>query len=166
MGSFTINGTLNVSGILYLTSATTTNPVTFTIGSTGIVNTADLNTNASGASGHIFTINNGGKLNVTGAASTLSTFSTTNNTYNLNSGSIVEYSFLGTQTVAPWNYSNLIISGGGTKNLGASVTVNDVLTLTNGLLNLGSNTLTLGTSTSSLALFINSNISILHNRRF
>ncbi|MEO5999534.1 MAG: hypothetical protein ABIN89_22255 [Chitinophagaceae bacterium] len=49
-----------------------------------------------------------------------------------------------TQTLPAGIYTNLEISGSGTKNLAGSVTVNGTLTLTNGYLQLGNNDLSIG----------------------
>jgi len=146
-GSITVNGVLNVSNLLYLTSYTTTNPVMFTIGITGIVNASELICSSSGSAGHILNINNGGKLNITGANG-ISVFSTTNNTYNLNNGSFIEYSYEGSQIIRELNYSNLILSGSGTKILSGNTVVNGIISLNNGLLQLGSNNLILSSSAS------------------
>ncbi|MFZ4725800.1 MAG: hemoblobin-interacting domain-containing protein [Paludibacter sp.] len=156
-GNLVVNGSLTISGqgtgipALYLTNKSTSYPTSVTIGSTGVINVGYLECSASGTGGNTLTINSGGYLNVTGPSTTLSTFSTTNNIFNLNSGSIVEYSYSAIQSVAPLTYSNLVISGGGTKNVVlGNVLVNDGLTLTSGILNAGAYTITLGTSILNL----------------
>jgi hypothetical protein len=152
-GTFTINGTLTVSGSLYLTTNATTKPASFIIGSTGIINTNTVTCTASGTAGHTFTINNGGKLNFNGStADVWGSYSTTNNTYTFNSGSIVEYSYAGAQTIKqPTSYSNLTFSSSGTKTLGENVTVNNNLTINSGpILTVPSNmTLTVSGTTAT-----------------
>lgn len=61
---------------------------------------------------------------------------------NLNAASAVIYQSSGSQTVAPLNYGNLEINGGGIKSLSGNVTVQTTLTLTNGNLSLGNFNLT------------------------
>ncbi|MDD4742914.1 MAG: T9SS type A sorting domain-containing protein, partial [Bacteroidales bacterium] len=133
-GSITVNGTLNVSDIFYLFSNASTLPASVTIGSSGIVNVNQVLCSASGNAGHTFTINSGGKLNFNGStADVWGTYSTTNNTYTFNTGSIVEYSYAGAQTIkSPANYSNLIVSGAGTKTLGENTIVDNDLTIQSG----------------------------------
>lgn len=133
-GTVTINGTLNVTGITYLTSNSTTLPVSFIIGSTGVVNANVLNCTNSGTAGHTLTINNGGKLNFNGSTTDVwGTVGTTNNAYNFNSGSIIEYSYAGAQTIkSPAAYSNLIITGNGIKSIEENLIVNNDLTINTG----------------------------------
>ena len=143
-GSLTIDGTLNLTGtgtaipILYLNNTHTFNspnpswPVSVTIGPTGIINTGIINCTASTASGHSFTIVSGGRLNITGEPAAYTAPSLTNNNYILNSGSTIEYSRSGSQTVYTFgsiNYSNLFGSGSGIKSILAPLGVTDTVKL-------------------------------------
>ncbi len=139
-GSLNVNGTLNISGTgtsmptLYLTTnnGNISWPVSITIDSTGIINTGILNCSPSAVAGHSFKIMTGGKLNVTGEPTIYTAPSLTNNTYTLNSGSTIEYSKAGNQTVYNFgsiNYSNLFGSGGGTKSIIAALGVTDTIKL-------------------------------------
>jgi hypothetical protein len=128
-GVFTINGTLNIDGKLILKSYNPTPGIcSWVIGSTGILRTASIDAAASSsdappAGTNSLTINSGGRLIITGTAAFIA-FSTTNNTYNLNSGSFVEYSALGDQVVqSGLNYSNLNLSGSGNKNTNGNLTI-------------------------------------------
>jgi autotransporter-associated beta strand protein len=142
-GTFTINGTMNIPGILYATSNNnnTGRLCQWIIGTAGVINCNQINCNASGAGGHKITILNGGRLNInTNTGFDVSNFSTTNNTYDFQPGSIVEYSAVSgiTPILTDLTYSNLIVSGSGTNNLlrsdgsttGLTLTVNKDLTIT------------------------------------
>ncbi|MBE0646628.1 MAG: hypothetical protein IH596_02470 [Bacteroidales bacterium] len=114
-GSITVNGTLMVSGILYLTNSNSSNPVSVTISNGGVIKTASISCPNSGNSGHSFTIEGGGILNLTDAGWGEIGFS--NNTYSFLLGSTVIYSG-DTQTVGnPANYHHLTLSGNGTKTV-------------------------------------------------
>ncbi len=141
-GSLIVDGTLNLSGTgsgistLYLNNTMTfasTNtlwPVSVTIDSTGTINAGQIVCSASGPSGHSFTIKSGGKLNITGQPTFYVAPSLTNNSYTLESGSIIEYSKAGNQTVYTFgsvNYSNLFASGSGTKMILAALGVTDTV---------------------------------------
>lgn len=117
-GTYTINGTLLVSGTLYLTTDNVTRPCNFIIGSTGIVTTAYVIGNPSGAAKHTLTMNSGGLLQITVSNTASSTFLfPSNNVYNLNPGSTIEYNGTATQYVeSSITYANLKLSGGSTKN--------------------------------------------------
>jgi hypothetical protein len=125
-GTFTINGTLNLDGLLILKAG---NPApgfcNWIIGSTGLIKTASVDAGASVGTGtHSFTINSSGKLLISGAAA-FTAFSTSNNTYNLNSGSIVEYGAAGNQTVQNGlSYSHLNLSVSGNKTPTGNLTIN------------------------------------------
>ena len=150
-GTWTINGTMNIPGILY---ATTNNiasgPCKWIIGNGGVINcnrvicSSDTVTspNGSGAAGHEIEILDGGKLNMT-TNTGFSYFSLTNNVYDFQAGSTVEYSSnSGTQVIQPTQtgfiYSNLLIStNGATKQINGSstdLTVLKNLTITGGVL--------------------------------
>ena len=125
-GTFTVNGTLIVSGILYLTT-NNTNLSFFTKWIiNGLVRAYEVIAAASGAATNSLTINNGGKLDITGTPA-FSSLSTTFNSYIFMPGSTVEYSALGNQNVrvrsefalaqvANNGYYNLILSGSGNKS--------------------------------------------------
>lgn len=137
-GNFTINGNLIVSGSLYLTTNNTTTingsfPVSFTIGTTGIVETNTINAAGSGTSGHTFTINNGGVLKITGDNTPGFTQpDTTNNIYIFNPGSAIEYSGSGNQYIYDFgvDYQNLKTSGSGVKSLQAPAGIIESLEVT------------------------------------
>jgi hypothetical protein len=185
-GSITVNGTLTMSGTgttiskLYLTTDNTnTNyPVAITIGKTGIINTPTIVCNNSSAAGSTFSIDSGGVLNITGEPSVYSSPGITNNSYSFLSGSTIEYSKSGNQTIysfAAAHYPNLICSGG-IKSLSASMIIDSTLTLSGtASLSIGNNTLTLdgnvsGTGTisgsSTSDLIINNNGSAYPNLNF
>ena len=140
-GSLTVDGTLNLSGTgtatpaLYLTNNNSNVlwPVSITISQTGTIKTGIINCSASGAAGNSFTIMSGGRLNITGEPGAYTAPSLTNNNYTLNSGSTIEYSKSGNQTVYTFgsiNYSNLFGSGSGTKTILAPLGVTDTVELT------------------------------------
>jgi len=82
-------------------------------------------------------------------------YSTTNNTFNFQSGSIIEYSGATRQLMnGLTDYKNLIISGGSIKNMGTDISVDETLTLTNGIVN---------TSANKMIIQNNSSSSIVHN---
>lgn len=124
-GTFNVNGTLTLTGMLYLT----TNNVSpynciFNIGTTGIVNTPAVSmAGSTGSAFHTFSIANGGKLNVSGTSG-ISPFSTLHNNYILSAGSTVQYSASGNEPVeSGLSYSNLTISGTGIKTTNGNVAV-------------------------------------------
>lgn len=129
-GTLNIYGTLNIPGILYLTTNNTGfgNGVGVNIYNGGVINTNAINASASGIAGQTLHIYSGGKLNITGTTG-WSAFSTTNNTFLFDTGSIIEYSATGDQVVETGigNYSNLILYGTGNK------TPNNTLTVTGNL---------------------------------
>lgn len=138
-GSYTVYGTIDIDGTVY---ATTNNvnmarPISITIKSGGIVKCAYITASASGVSTSTLTIESGGKLTLTGAdgsSNAFSSFSTTNNIYNINSGSTVEYSGIAAQNVeSQLTYSNITFAGGGAKTLNGATNVNGIATFTNGL---------------------------------
>ena len=123
-GTFTINGTLIVSGILYLTTNNTS--VTYKCNwiINGLVQAGEVVASASGLAGHTLTINNGGRLNIIGTPA-WSALGIANNSFTYNNGSTVEYSAAGAQNVrvrsefggAVLNgYYNLILSNTGLKS--------------------------------------------------
>lgn len=130
-GSFVINGTMYISGILYLTSNNTSGACSWTIGPTGYVRTNEIRAGASGAGTHSLTINGGGTLEINGT-NAISTFSLTNNTYTCQTNSLVNYSAAGAQTVRSGiSYAHLIISGSGSKTIDGNTTIAQNLTVSN-----------------------------------
>lgn len=160
-GSYTVFGTMDMDGIMY---AYTDNTVagrscSYTIKTGGIIKCRYVYAAASGVSGSNLTIENGGKLTIFGSIDTVTAtlndttwkrFSTVNNTYNLQSGSTVEYSgFTQQHTESGLTYSNITFSGGGKKYLNGPTTVNDIATFTNGIVYSTSANILLMSSTSS-----------------
>ncbi|MFT3909033.1 MAG: T9SS type A sorting domain-containing protein [Ferruginibacter sp.] len=133
-GTTTVNGTLTVASTLYLTCF---NPAPYscnvTIGPAGTINAATVSMAATaGGASHVLAISSGGKLNITGTTG-ISPFSTSNNIYVLSAGSTVEYSAVGNEPVeSGLSYSNLIISGSGTKTSNGNVSVGSTFTLAAG----------------------------------
>ena len=130
-GTFTVDGTMIISGILYLhTNNGAGLPCVWNISSTGLIRANEVRMAASGVGTHTLNISSGGKLEVTGTPSIFN-FSTTNNIYNLAAGSTVEYSAPGAQTVrSGLNYSDVIFSGSGTKTTDGNLNVGRDLTIT------------------------------------
>ena len=162
-GSFTVYGTIDIDGTIYLTTnnVNLSRPISLTIKNGGIVKCAYITTSASGVATAILTIESGGKLTLSGAdasSNAFSSFSTTNNIYNLNVGSTVEYSGAVAQNVeSQLTYSNILFNGGGIKTLNGATTVNGLATFTNGLvastatniLNMSSSSSTTGANNTS-----------------
>lgn len=162
-GSYTIYGTIDIDGTFY---ATTNNvnlarPITVTIKNGGVLKCAYITTSASGVATSTLTIENGGKLTLSGAdgsSNTFASFSTTNNIYNLNTGSTVEFTGTVAQNVeSQLTYSNIMFNGSGLKTLNGATTVNGLATFTSGLvastatnlLNMSSTSSTTGANNSS-----------------
>lgn len=157
-GTYTINGTMNIPGTLY---ATTDNDATggyfckWVIGPTGVINARQLDCAASGAAGHIFEIKQGGRLNLNNnndnTVNPVVNFSTTNNTFNFATGSIIEYSSastVGTQKIfvnPGFPYKDLVLSNVSTKQLQAAGTLSVAgdLRITGGVLDIQSNNIDL-----------------------
>ena len=116
-GTFTVNGTLLVSGILYLTTDNSTRACTFSVGATGVITTASVIGNNSGVAKHTLNMSSGSLLQITLSASSAAQFLfTTNNLYNLSAGSTIEYSGAAAQYVeSSITYANLKLSGGTNK---------------------------------------------------
>ncbi len=138
-GTYIINGTMNVSGKIYLTTnnANVTYKCNWIIN--GLVLANEVVASSSGLAGHTLTINSGGKLNITGTPA-WSTLGLVNNSFTYNNGSTVEYSAAGTQIVrvrsefggAVLNgYYDLILSNTGMKStLFTQLWVRNDLTIT------------------------------------
>lgn len=145
-GTFTINGTLNISGALYLTTNNITNGNNkWIINNGGTIICSQIVAPASGAAKDSLIVNSGGLLKINGIntgqtfiySSTTYTgnggfnlYSATNNVFIFNPGSTVEYAGLGDQNVeTSLTYSNLTFSGSGNKITGGNLTVNNNLTM-------------------------------------
>jgi hypothetical protein len=99
----------------------------------------------------VLQIDNGGTLELTGATSAIDCTTFTNNGTVIYSGSAQTLARTGVDAgSAPLNnYTNLIISGFGTKTLSTAITVFGVLTVEDGKLTTGTNNLTLAGSASA-----------------
>jgi hypothetical protein len=117
------------------------------LGNLTINGTLDIHTFTVSGTGTI-TVAGSGTLTIGGATNFPSGFSTTT----LSSGSTVNYDNTGAQTVAAQSYSNLIISGSGTKTLAAATSVSGTITLTSGILATSAANLLSVTNTSSTAI--------------
>lgn len=154
-GSYTIHGTIEVDGTAYAmtNNSSASRPVSIIIKNGGTLKCAYFTCSASGAGTSTLTIENGGRLNLTGAdasSNAFSSFSATNNIYNLNSGSTVEYSGAVAQNVESLlSYSNITFSGGGAKTLNGATNVSGIATFTNGLVTSTATNLLNMSSTSS-----------------
>ena len=123
-GTFTVNGTLIVSGILYLRTNNTNLAFPSKWVVNGLLQVYEVIATLSGVATNSLTINNGGRLDITGTPA-FSSLSVTNNSYIFNNGSTVQYSAAGNQAVrvasefggaAINRYFNLILSGSGLKS--------------------------------------------------
>ena len=144
-GSILVNGTLNVSGTIYLTSANTTGgyACSFTVGATGYVRSRLLNCPAStsAAAGSVLNLNAGGTIEVYGTPTPIGgPFSTGNNVYNIATGSVFYYSALGVQTVETGftgglgvGYGKLRVGGTGIKQTNGLLNVRSDLDIVNTL---------------------------------
>lgn len=154
MGTFTINGTLDIqgsSGDLYVRTDNTsagTNDIAYIIGSSGTVKVGGTlygNNGSNNAAISKLTINNGGTLELKGATPTASVSGTRDN-FDLQTGSTVIYSGASAQAIeSKFTYSNLTVSGGG-KTTNGNVTANGTVTHSDCMITLGSNMFTIGPS--------------------
>ena len=130
-GSFTINGTMLVSGFLYLTtnngSTVADSSVSWTVNNGGLLKVGNVLTSASGTAKHTFRVAAGGKFEVFGLPGFSTALVATNNIYDIQAGSFTEFSGKGNQNVpvilpntvplpSSGYYGNLKISGYGTKS--------------------------------------------------
>lgn len=135
-GTIQVNGTMIVAGTLYATTNNTANPCNFIVGTTGVLRVGQINSPASATLNMmVFTVQSGGRLELTNAnAFNLAAWSTTNNRYNFQNNSTVEYAGTVNQTVlvqsdffasvAPQNqYANLVVSGSGIKTIRSGILV-------------------------------------------
>jgi len=150
-------GILNISGSAYAAPTSTfTNQGTLNYTSSAninsVTNTGTINVQSSGYIGGI-TNSTGGTLNISALS------------YQINSltanaaGNTVNYSGSGAQTIINTTYSNLTISGSGTKTVTSSFSVGNNLSITAGTatlnsgVNISTNTLTLGTTSSAIGTY-------------
>ncbi|MFM7216742.1 MAG: T9SS type A sorting domain-containing protein [Bacteroidota bacterium] len=136
--------------------ATVGNSCNFIVNNGGVMKVGSVYSPAGTAAGFMnFTVKNGGKLELTGAQgfpAGTANWSTTNNRYNFETGSTVEYSFAGNQSVLQQSdfvssvtfqnyYWHLVISGSGTKTIrpGTMIARGDI-TITGGSAVLDQNT--------------------------
>lgn len=132
-GSISVSGVLRISGILFLTNSNSENPVSVTINPGGIIETASISCPNSGASGHTFTIADGGLLDLT--AGDWGEIGHINNTYSFQAGSAVQYSGDTAQTIGdPTNYHHLVIAGAGIKSLSEDMVFGGDLSIVSGSL--------------------------------
>jgi uncharacterized repeat protein (TIGR02543 family) len=144
-GTYTIYGTLDIDGAYYSLNNNTGASVrtsSLIIKNGGTVKCRYIETGTSGAAGNVMRIENGGKLIIFGSVDTITAtlnditwngYSATNNTWDFQSGSTIEYSGATQQKVnGITTCSNFIVSGGGLKKLGNDFTAAGMLTLTSG----------------------------------
>ena len=177
-GTYTINGTLTIPGTLFAYTNNTVQSISYIIGTSGVVNCVNVCTansasasvsSGSAAAGCTLRILNGGRLNLTGGnaadantynkpfsvrSNTASPFTfnaglgLSNNTFDFQAGSIVEYSgATGTMPVQSQNltYSNLKISGAAAKTINSTLNVTRNLSIVSpAVLSAGANTINLG----------------------
>jgi len=143
-GSINVNGTLDMDGILFAYTDNTINPCSILINNGGILKCRYIRADASGTAGNVLRVLPGGRLNIFGSVDTVAAanqttwnnFSTTNNTWDFQPGSTLEYSGTTRQSVnGITQCSNFTVSGGGAKTLANPFIIDRILTLTNGLVN-------------------------------
>jgi len=133
----TSTGILNISGDAYTYNTTFTNQGTLTYTSSKGLNTPFTNTgtiNVQGSAYYIAGITNNtrGTLNVSVSPSIINSLTATA------ADNTVNYSGAGDQTIKNGTYSNLILSGSGTKTFAGSTTINNNFTINTGAIaNLG-----------------------------
>ncbi len=161
-GTYTVYGTLDIDGALISMNDNTfnTKSTSVIVENGGTLKCRYINTGAS-ANSNVLRVKNTGKLTVFGSVDTITAtlnditwngYSTTNNTWDFQSGSTIEYSGATQQKVnGITTCSNFIVSGGGLKKLGNDFTVAGMLTLTNGRIQTDSYKL-IHTSTSAADL--------------
>lgn len=135
-GQISVFGSLIIPGIMYATTnnTTTANQINLVVGNGGLLRVAQINSPASGTGLSRITVQNGGKLELTGLGFPVGTasWSTTNNRYDFAVGSTVEFSAQGAQTIPTQSdfqsvtsgnsqYYHLNVSGSGVKTIRASL---------------------------------------------
>jgi hypothetical protein len=126
-GSFTINGTMLVSGFLYLTtnngSTVADSSVTWTVNNGGLLKVGNVLTSASGTAKHTFRVATGGKFEIFGLPGYSTALIATNNNYDIQPGSFVEFSGKGNQNVpvlTAVSFNCTITNGSTTVNTGST----------------------------------------------
>jgi uncharacterized repeat protein (TIGR02543 family) len=161
-GTYTVYGTLDIDGALISMNDNTfnTKSTNVIVENGGTLKCRYINTGAS-TNSNVLRVKNTGKLTIFGSVDTITAtlndvtwngYSATNNTWDFQSGSTIEYSGATQQRLnGITTCSNFIVSGGGLKKLGNDFTVAGMLTLTNGRIQTDSYKL-IHTSTSSADL--------------
>lgn len=154
MGTFTVNGTLDIqgsSGDLFVRTDNTSagaNDISYVIGSSGTIKvggTLHGNNGSNGAAISKLTINNGGILELKGTTATANVSGTRDN-FDLQTGSTVIYSGASAQAIeSKFTYSNLTVSGG-SKTTNGNVTASGTVMLSDCTITLNANTFTVGSS--------------------
>ncbi len=141
-GTYTVYGTLDIDGALISMNNNTfnTKSTSVIVENGGTLKCRYINTGAS-TNSNVLRVKSTGKLTIFGSVDTIASlnditwngYSTTNNTWDFQSGSTIEYSGTTQQKVnGITTCSNFIVSGGGLKKLGNDFTVAGMLTLTSG----------------------------------
>ncbi|MCX6352189.1 MAG: T9SS type A sorting domain-containing protein [Bacteroidetes bacterium] len=124
-GTVTVNGTLSVANAIYFTTNNTTNTCKFIINSGGTISAGNAICSASGSAKDSVVLKNGGLLKFTATSGGFGSYSSTNNYFGLGTGSTVQYSASGNQTIETGlTYSNLILSGSGDKSFTGTLNIN------------------------------------------
>jgi hypothetical protein len=130
-GTYTINGTMIVTGTVYLTTNNLTAGygVGWYVNAGGLLKVGQVATAASGAAGHLLRVMPGGKFEITGSPGFIAALNTTNCAYDLQNGSYTEFSGTGTQNVpiipagsnplgaSSASYGYLLVTGSLTKTM-------------------------------------------------
>lgn len=151
-GTFTIDGTLDIAGNLYV--RTTSNPAGGTLlydisGRVVVDGQVIGNETASGAASANLTLRSGGILELAGAGVVMTEIGGAYQTIDLQTGSTVIYDNTSAQTVEDEvTYANMSVRGGSSKTLEGNTTVNGTLTFTSGKVVLGAFNLTMGSGAS------------------
>lgn len=136
-GAYFIYGTVNMNGILYLTTNNGAGyPCSVRVYSTGIIRCNSINaTTVGGVATHTLTVDGGGRIEVQGTPTAWNAVSTgVNNIYSLAATSTFEYSGNGPQGIwsgVPGGYGNLRVTGTGTKSLDGLITIKGNLDIEN-----------------------------------
>ena len=142
-GTYTVYGTLDIDGALISMNNNTfnTKSTSVIVENGGTLKCRYINTGAS-TNSNVLRVKSTGKLTIFGSVDTITAmlnditwngYSTTNNTWDFQSGSTIEYSGATQQKVnGITSCSNFTVSGGGLKKLGNDFTVAGMLTLTSG----------------------------------
>ena len=142
-GTYTVYGTLDIDGALISMNDNTfnTKSTSVIVENGGTLKCRYINTGAS-TNSNVLRVKSTGKLTIFGSVDTITAtlnditwngYSTTNNTWDFQSGSTIEYSGTTQQQVnGITSCSNFTVSGGGLKKLGNDFTVAGMLTLTSG----------------------------------